>query len=48
MNLHHRGEKASTLKALAIVAISTLAMAGLVYWQWPFFEFWLILLLINF
>lgn len=43
-----RYQKHSTLKALAAVAAGLLAITAFVWWQWPFFEFWLILLLINF
>jgi chromate transport protein ChrA len=46
--MRQRYQRHSTRKALATIGVCVLAMAGLIYWQWPFFEFWLILLLINF
>jgi hypothetical protein len=48
MKFRHRGERNSKRKALATIGASILALAGFMWWQWPFFEFWLILLLINF
>jgi hypothetical protein len=48
MKLHHRGEKHSTRKALATIGVCVAAIAGLIYWHWPFFEFWILMFIINF
>lgn len=46
MRLHHRGERASTRKALATVIIGVLAMAGFLWLMRDVIFFWICVFLI--